>query len=112
MSSAALTRREEEIASLRSRLSGIRRAAENESRSLQGKAVKAVSAFAWGAYQADRQRQNQAVPTVLGLDAEIAWGVGLYAAAKLTDGRAGELMEDASESLLTIYAYKRGLERR
>jgi len=112
MSNAAITRRDEEISTLRSRMSGIRRAAEAESRSLQGKAVQAVTAFAWGAYQAERTRQNQTVPTVLGLDAEIAWGVGLYAAAKLTDGRAGELLEDSSQALLTVYAYKRGLERR
>jgi hypothetical protein len=109
MSSAAITKREEQIQSLKSRLSSLRASVAEQGRGVQRVAVASGAALALGAWEASRQRARQgALPTVAGLNPYLTWGGGMYVAAQLVGGRAGEVMEDASIGVLAVYAHQLG----
>lgn len=108
MASAALEKRDEEIEKLKGRVSSIRRAAEREANKIQSLAVKSVVSFAFGRYQRNETQAGRALPTAMGLEPELLYGALLYGAARFSDGRTAEVLEDASEPFLMIYAYKKG----
>lgn len=108
MASAALEKRDEEIDRLKARVGSIRRAAEREANKVQSLAVKGVVAFAFGRYQRNEANAGRTLPTAMNLEPELLYGALLYGASRFSDGRTAEVLEDASEPFLTIYAYKRG----
>jgi hypothetical protein len=111
MSSAAIERRDEQIDSLRNRLSNIRKTAELESREIMSTGAEAVTAYAYGAME--RRAENRGTPLaslVDGVPTRLSYGVAAYVAGRFVGGDAGLIMQAGGKALITVHAYLAGRE--
>lgn len=101
MSTSALARQND---SLRARLARVRREADQVSVSVMADGAGLIAAFAIGKAEAS----DALPPTPFDLDATIFYGGLAKLGGYFVDGEAGELLNAAGQSLLTIYAYQQG----
>lgn len=110
MSSNALQRAQDELARLKSRTSAARERASRSAKVMQRDAVAVVAAYGYGALKKDRQRTNQQMPTVLGLDPEVTAVVVLYGIGHFADGEIAEFAHDAALGIACGAAMKKASE--
>lgn len=110
MSSTALVKAQEELARLKSRTASARERANASAKTLQRDGVAVVAAYLYGALKKDRQRTNQQMPTVAGLDPELTAVIALYAAGHFMDGAIGEAAHDAALGVACGAAMKKASE--
>ena len=96
MSSSALVKAQDEIARLKSRTASARERANKSAKTLQRDGVAVLAAYGFGALKKDRTRTNTPMPTVMGLDPEIAAVGALYIVGHFADGAMGEFAHDAA----------------
>lgn len=108
MSNTSIVKAQEEVQSLRTRLSNLRGRIEDQGTKVQSMAVKGATAFALGSYVRRQAAANAATFSLMGMDTKLTFGLIGYGVSQFVDGRAGELIESAAEACLTVYAYERG----
>jgi hypothetical protein len=94
------------IESLRARLASVKEKAYGTAAVAQRAAVVAAGGFVLGKIAANYRADNAAVPTVMGIDWQLTWGVAGIFAGHFVGGRWGELLQDASSAALAVYAYE------
>ena len=110
MSSSALVKAQEELARFKSRSANARERAARSAKVMQRDAVAVVAAYGYGAIKKDRQRANQQMPTVFGLDPEVTAVIGLYAVGHFADGDIAEFAHDAALGIACGAAMKKASE--
>jgi len=108
VSTTALVKRDEQIASLRERLRRVRSGMDGKAAKVQHMAVSAGASFAFGVMERQASASGRQMATVLDLPPKLAWAAGLFIASGFIGGRTGELAEAASQGLLDVYAYQLG----
>ena len=96
MSTAALDRAQEKIQRLEARASGLKDRADEAARRIRRDMVSVGGAYAYGAWTKTYRQRHEAVPTVLGLDPELAVVAALYLAGEFLDGEAAEMAHDVA----------------
>lgn len=111
MSSSAIEKRDEEIASLRARASNLRKAAEAESREIMSSVGEAVVAYGYGAMEKRAENRGQPLASLVdGVSPRLAYGVAAYVAGRVVGGDAGLILQAGGKALVTVHAYLAGRE--
>lgn len=110
MSSNALAKAQDELARYKARVSNAREKANRGAKVMQRDAVAVVAAYGYGSLKKDRQRSNQQMPSVLGLDPEVTAVIALYAVGHFADGDLGEFAHDAALGIACGAAMKKASE--
>jgi len=111
VSSSAIEKRDEEIASLKARASNLRRTAEAESRQIMETAGEAIAAYAYGAMERRAENRGQPLSSPIdGINPRLAYGVGAYIAGRVVGGDAGLILQAGGKALVTVHSYLAGRE--
>ncbi len=111
MSSMAIAKREEQIDSLKSRLSNLRKSAENESREIMGAVGEAVAAYAYGTMEKKAENRGQPLSSPIdGINPRLAYGALAYVAGRVVGGDAGLILQSGGKALVTVHSYLAGRE--
>lgn len=107
--SAAIEKRDEKIDSLQSRLSNLRRKADEEAKEILGTAAGFGAAYAYGAMEKKAENRGAAIASPIeGVDPMLVYGAGGWLAGRMVGGDAGQALSNAGRALLVIKAYKSG----
>lgn len=104
----SITKLQEKVASLRTRMSNLREKTDSTAARMQRLAASAAGAYIFGKMEADAQAQSQTLATVAGIDPALTWGIGAALASDYVGGRWGELLGDAGVGIVAAYAYRSG----
>lgn len=108
VSTTALEKARDELDTIRSRMRAQRSRAEEESRQVLGLAAEGAAAYGLGAWEKERARTNEALPTVMGLPPKLVIGAAAYTAGRYMGGDAGLALESAGRAALAVHAYETG----
>lgn len=111
MASMAIEKRDEQIDSLKSRLSNLRKSAESESREVMSAVGEAVAAYAYGSMEKKAENRGRPLSSpVDGVNPRLAYGVAAYVAGRVVGGDAGLILQAGGKALVTVHAYLSGRE--
>lgn len=111
MSSSAIEKRDEQIDSLRNRLSNLRKGADAEAKEVMATAGQLAVAYGYGAMERREEAAGRALTSPIdGVPPRVAYGVGAYIAGRMAGGDAGLILQAGGKALLTIHAYTAGRE--
>lgn len=109
--SSAIEKRDEQIDSLRARLNGLRRSADEEAKELMGTGAGLAGAYGYGAMERRAETSGRPLSSPIeGVDPLLSYGVGAYVAGRMVKGDPGLALSNIGKALLTIKAYKAGRE--
>ena len=109
--SVAIEKRDEKIDALQSRLSNLRRAANEEAKELMGTATGFAAAYGYGALEAKAEARGAGIASPIdGVDPMLMYGGLGMVAGRVVGGDAGLALSNGGRALLTIKAYKAGRE--
>ena len=108
---AGLTKLEEQVQSLKSRLSNLREKTTSTAARIQRVGTSAVGAYVYGKFEADAAASGQTMSTIAGIDPMLTWGVGAALASDYIGGRWGEVLGDAGVGIVSAWAYKQASGR-
>lgn len=89
-------------------LARFRASAEKRSAKLQRLGTGLIAAYAVGAWEKSNHASGTVMPTVMGLNHLLVYGLAMYLGGEMVGGRNGELLEDAGFGLLCAYAHDAG----
>lgn len=109
--SSAIEKRDEQIDSLRNRLSNLRRASQEEAKEVLGTGAGLAAAYGFGAMERRAETTSRPLSSPIeGVDPLLSYGAGAFIAGRVVGGDAGLALTNAGRALLTIKAYKAGRE--
>jgi|GEM_PF-2333455 len=107
MSSQSVEKLQKELERVKDRGVALKRRTDQQAKVVQRDGTAVIAAYAYGAWAKDRRANNQTLPTMFGLDPEIAAAGVAYIAGMVLDGEAAELAHDAGLGIACGYAMKK-----
>lgn len=110
MAETALEKTKGELEKMKERARAVRARAEKSAKTVQRDATSVAAAYLYGSMKKERRRTNTAMPTVGGLEPEVAATLVLYAGSHFADGMLAEVAHDAAVGVACGYAFTKSQE--